>query len=48
MLRRNIANLERRHLELEKKYVFSMEMYKPMMKRVTNALLTPVGRLEVI
>ena len=37
MLRRNIADLEKKHLELEKKYVFSMEMYELMMKRVTNA-----------
>jgi len=37
--------LERRHLELEKKYVFSMEMYKSMMKRVTNAEIS-VGLLR--
>jgi len=44
-LRRNIADLEKRHLELEKKYTFSMEMYKLMMKRVTNAEIS-VGLLR--
>jgi len=36
-LRRNIADLEKRYLELEKKYAFSMEMHESMMRRVTNA-----------
>jgi len=47
-LRRNITDLEKRHLELEKrhlelekKYVFSMEMYKLMMN-VMNPLLFPL------
>jgi len=44
-LRRNIADLEKKHLELEKKYIFSMEMYKSMMKRVTNAEIS-VGLLR--
>jgi len=37
--------LERRNLELEKKYAFSMEMYESMMKRVTNAEIS-VGILR--
>jgi len=37
--------LERRNLELEKKYTFSMEMYEPMMKRVTNVEIS-VGLLR--
>jgi len=37
--------LEKRHLELEKKYTFSMEMYKSMMKRVTNTEIS-VGLLR--
>jgi len=45
MLRRNIADLEKRYLELEKKYFFSMEMYESMMKRVTNAEIS-VGLLR--
>ena len=44
-MRRNIAKLERRNLELENKYAFSMEMYKSMMKRVTNAEIS-VGILR--
>ena len=37
--------MERRNLELEKKYAFSMEMYESMMKRVTNAEIS-VGILR--
>jgi len=37
--------LEKRYLELEKKYTFSMEMYKSMMKRVTNVEIS-VGLLR--
>jgi len=36
-LRRNIADLEKRFLGMEKKYTFSMEMYESMLKRMTNA-----------
>ena len=41
-LRRNIANLEKRYLELEKKYIFSMEMHELMMRRVTNTEISVV------
>jgi len=44
-LRRNIANLEKRYLELEKKYTFSMEMHELMMRRVTNMEIS-VGLLR--
>jgi len=44
-LRRNITNLEKKYLELEKKYVFSMEMHELMMRRVTNAEIS-VGLLR--
>ena len=44
-MRRNIADLEKRYLELEKKYIFSMEMYESMMKRVTNVEIS-VGLLR--
>ena len=37
--------MEKRYLELEKKYTFSMEMYKLMMKRVTNTEIS-VGLLR--
>jgi len=37
--------LEKRYLELEKKYTFSMEMYESMMKRVTNVEIS-VGLLR--
>ena len=36
-MRRNITDLGKRYLELEKKYSLSMEMYKGMLKRLTNA-----------
>jgi len=44
-LRRNIADLEKKYLELEKRYFFSMEMYELMMKRVTNVEIS-VGLLR--
>jgi len=44
-LRRNIADLEKRYLELEKKYAFSMEMHELIMRRVTNAEIS-VGLLR--
>ena len=44
-MRRNLADLEKRYLELEKKYTFSMEMYESMMKRVTNVEIS-VGLLR--
>ena len=44
-MRRNITDLEKRYLELEEKYAFSMEMHKSMMKRVTNAEIS-VGLLR--
>ena len=37
--------MEKRYLELEKKYSFSMEMHKSMMKRVTNVEIS-VGLLR--
>jgi len=43
-LRRNIAELERWNLELEKKYTFSMEMYESMMRRVTDAEISHWGQ----
>ena len=44
-MRRNIADLEKKYLELEKRYFFSMEMYELMMKRVTNVEIS-VGLLR--
>jgi len=44
-LRRNITDLEKRYLALKKKYTFSMEMYKSMLKRMTNAEIS-VGLLK--
>jgi len=37
--------LERRYLELEKKYTFSMDLYEGMMRRMTNAEIS-VGLLK--
>jgi len=36
--------LEKRYLELEKKYTFSMDLYEGMMKRMTNTKIS-VGLL---
>ena len=35
-LRRNIANLEKKYVDLEKKFNFLSQSYKSMLKRMTN------------